>query len=200
MDENVDIFNLRDRQPMPSRGSLLVAKPTVEDPIFKRSVSIIVDHDDIDGTMALVVNNPVPFTLGEVMPELATADPVPLYLGGPVGTDQLFFLHTLGPEVVPGGDELAPGIFMGGDFEALKAYVGQGLPIEGKVKFIVGYGGWTVGQLAGEVARHDWAVTPGATPELIFQTESRLVWDKAVDLFGDSYSLWHTWPRDVDMN
>ena len=44
-DLNLDIFNLLDSQPEPSRGSMLVAKPTVEDFCFKRSVSILVDHD-----------------------------------------------------------------------------------------------------------------------------------------------------------
>lgn len=41
-----DIFNLLDEQPTPSRGSVIVAKPTLADPHFKRSVVVLIDHDN----------------------------------------------------------------------------------------------------------------------------------------------------------
>ena len=69
-DLNLDIFNLFDTQPEPSRGSLLVAKPTVEDLCFKRSVTILVDHDNEDGSMGVIVNKPTRFLLNEVIPEI----------------------------------------------------------------------------------------------------------------------------------
>ena len=48
-DWDQDIYHLNDEQPQPSRGSLLVAKPTVGDFFFKRSLVLIVDPDEGDG-------------------------------------------------------------------------------------------------------------------------------------------------------
>ena len=47
---DLDIFNLLDSQPQPARGTLLVAKPTVEDLCFKRSVTVLVDHNNEEGS------------------------------------------------------------------------------------------------------------------------------------------------------
>ena len=43
MDDINEIFNLTDKQPQPQAGSLLVAKPTVDDLCFKRSVIMMID-------------------------------------------------------------------------------------------------------------------------------------------------------------
>jgi len=199
-DLNLDIFNLLDSQPLPSRGSMLVAKPTVEDFCFKRSVTILVDHDNEDGSMGIIVNKPIRFMLGEVMPELEGAADVPLYLGGPVGTNQMFFLHTLGTDIIPESVQVAPGVFFGGDFDVIKMYLASGEPVVGKMKFIVGYSGWTVGQLEGEVRRHDWAVLKDDAARLIFDENDDDIWDKAVAHFGEQYRMWKAWPDDVSMN
>ncbi len=198
-DLNLDIFNLLDSQPEPSRGSMLVAKPTVEDFCFKRSVSILVDHD-AEGSMGVIVNKPTRFTLNELMPEIECNEPMPLYLGGPVGTNMLFFLHTLGADVIPESVQLAPGVFFGGSFDVLKMFLESGQKLDGKVKFLVGYSGWTVGQLDNEVKRHDWAVLKDNAAELLFNTPDDLVWGQAVKNFGDQYRLWTTWPDDVSLN
>lgn len=198
-DLNLDIFNLLDNQPEPARGTLLVAKPTVEDFCFKRSVTVLVDHD-AEGSMGIIVNKPTRFTLNEVVPEIECNEPLPLYLGGPVGTNMLFFLHTLGTDAIPDSVQLAPGVFFGGDFEALKMLIESGQNLNDKVKFMVGYSGWTTGQLNNEVERHDWAVLKDSTAELVFNTPYDLVWSQAVKKFGDQYRLWSTWPTDVSLN
>ena len=198
-DLNLDIFNLLDNQPEPARGTLLVAKPTVEDFCFKRSVTVLVDHD-AEGSMGIIVNKPTRFTLNEVVPEIECNEPLPLYLGGPVGTNMLFFLHTLGTDAIPDSVQLAPGVFFGGDFEALKMLIESGQNLNDKVKFMVGYSGWTTGQLNNEVDRHDWAVLKDSTAELVFNTPDDLVWSQAVKKFGDQYRLWSTWPTDVSLN
>lgn len=199
-DLNLDIFNLLDTQPTPARGSLLVAKPTVEDFCFKRSVTLIVDNDHEEGTMGLIVNRPTLITLENVMPEVEGAGRVPLYLGGPVGTNQLFFIHTLGAEVIPQSEQIVPGVFLGGDFEAIKMYLASEEPLDGKIKFMIGYSGWSAGQLDDELKRHDWAVLKSHAASLIFDFQDQDVWDKAVASFGEQYRMWRNWPDDVTMN
>ena len=199
-DLNLDIFNLLDVQPEPSRGALLVAKPTVEDFCFKRSITILVDHDNMDGSMGVIVNKPTRFTLNEMVPDVACNEQVPLYLGGPVGTNMLFFIHTLGKDVIPGSEQLAHGLFFGGDFEVVKMFLADGKNVNEKVKFMVGYSGWTVGQLDNEVKRHDWAVLKEDVAHLVMSNDNDTMWSNAVARFGEQYQLWKNWPDDVSLN
>ena len=198
-DLNLDIFNLLDNQPQPSRGSMLVAKPTVEDFCFKRSVTLIVDHDNEEGSMGFMINKPTRFTINEVAPELECNVPLPLYLGGPVGTNMLFFLHSIGSSI-PESLQVAPGLFYGGDFDMIKMYLESCEHPEDKVKFMVGYSGWAKGQLDEEVSRHDWALLKENAAQLVFNTPDEHIWQEAVNLFGQQYRMWQNWPDDIYQN
>ena len=195
-----DIFHLNDEQPLPHRGSLLVAKPTVGDFFFKRSLVLIVDPDEGDGAMGVVVNHYMGYNLRDIMPDIESVEEIPLYLGGPVGTQMLFYLHTLGPSIVPDGIEVADGVYFGGDFEAIKRYVELGAPVDGRIKFIVGYSGWSKDQIASELKRHDWAVLDRGDKDLLMGEGDDDVWREAVSRFGDRYRLWLNLPSDPVWN
>lgn len=199
-DENQDIFNLNDEQPLPDRGSLLVAKPTVDDFFFRRSIVLIVDPDEGDGAMGVAVNRYLGYNLRDILPEIETVEEIPLYMGGPVGTEMLFYLHTLGPEVIPEALDLGDGVFFGGQFDAVKRYIELGAPTEGRLKFIVGYSGWSKDQLASEIRRHDWAVLPKSDQDLLIGDGDDDQWRKAVSRFGDRYRLWLNLPNDPSNN
>ncbi|MBQ9554757.1 MAG: YqgE/AlgH family protein [Muribaculaceae bacterium] len=195
-----DIFNLNDEQPLPERGSLLVAKPTVDDFFFKRSLVLIVDPDEGDGAMGVVVNHYTGYNLRDIMPEIETVEEIPLFLGGPVGSQMMFFMHTLGPDIIPQSTLVGDGIYFGGDFEAIKSYLELGGPVDGRIKFIVGYSGWEKGQLTSEIKRHDWAVLNNCGPELLMGDGDDDQWRDAVARFGDRYRLWLNLPRDPNCN
>ena len=42
----------------PKAGRLLVATPMLGDPNFKRAVVLIVEHEDVQGTLGVVLNRP----------------------------------------------------------------------------------------------------------------------------------------------
>lgn len=198
---NQDIFNLLDEQPTPARGSLLVAKPTVQDYMFGRTVIMVVDHDSENGTMGLIVNKLSGLLLHDVLPDAASLGiDIPLYVGGPVHTDMLFILHTLGEQLIPDSLQVARGLYFGGDYDAMKAYIADGGSVEGRVKFILGYSGWEGGQLESEIERHDWAVLKRMETGQVMLAEEDALWREAVAQFGDKYHLWQNWPRDVHQN
>ena len=199
-DLDQDIYHLNDEQPQPVRGSLLVAKPTVGDFFFKRSLVLIVDADEGDGAMGVVVNNYTGYNLRDIMPEIESVEEIPLLLGGPVGTQMLFFVHTLGPKIIPEAIDVGGGVWFGGDFEAIKRYVELGGQLEGRIKFIVGYSGWEKGQLASEIERHDWAVLNNCGSELLMGEGDDNLWRDAVSCFGDRYRLWLNLPSDPTNN
>lgn len=190
---DVDIFNLSDEQPAPLVGSLLVARPTVGDPCFGRSVIAMIQHDD-SGSMGVILNRMTNLCLSDVMDDVPHADEVPVFLGGPVNTELMFFLHDLGADVLPDAEPLCAGLWVGGDFDALRAYLSAGNPVEGHIRFFVGYSGWEAGQLAGELKRHDWVVLDGIDARFALTTPYREMWNSAVERFGDRYRLWRNWP------
>ena len=68
-------------------ASLLIAMPQLEDPNFKRSVMLIVHHDE-GGTFGLVLNRPVDMSARDLCDSLEVGwggDPsMPLHWGGPM--------------------------------------------------------------------------------------------------------------------
>lgn len=195
-----DIFHLNDEQPQPKRGSLLVAKPTVGDFFFKRSLVLIVDPDEGEGAMGVVVNHYTGYNLRDIMPEIESVEEIPLYLGGPVGTQMLFYMHTLGPDVIPEAIDVGGGVYFGGQFDAIKRYVELGAPVDGRIKFIVGYSGWGKDQIASELKRHDWAVLKSGDKALLMDEGDDNAWRDAVSRFGDRYRLWLNLPSDPCCN
>lgn len=199
-----DIFNLNDSQLTPMRGSLLVAKPTVDgDDFFCRAVILLMGHDS-DGSMGLVLNNDTTLTLDKVLQgELENVELVsdtPVYLGGPVQPDMLFFVHTLGNDVIPDSEEIVSGLYFGGNFEALKRYVDGGGEIEGKIKFIMGYSGWSAGQLQDEIGHGTWAVLDNHDIDTLMTGSFMDTWRWAVKQFGSRYRLWLNCPIDLSDN
>ena len=91
-------------------------------------------------------------------------------------------------------------MWFGGDFEAVKRYVELGAPIEGHIKFIVGYSGWGKDQLASELERHDWAVLNNGGQALIMGEGDDDLWREAVSRFGNRYRLWLSMPNDPSNN
>lgn len=197
---NTDIFNLNDLQPIPQRGSLLVARPTIDDPCFGHSVILMVDGEDSSGSMGLILNRPTNLTLHDVFPHIPGSEHMRVFLGGPVGMDMFFFVHTLGEEVIPESLPLQNGVFLGGDADALKEWLSKGNDPKGRIKFFVGYSGWEKKQLASEIDRQDWVVLDTLSSAHIMGEENDALWRKAVANFGDRYRLWLNWPVSPSCN
>src|ERR1700691_6275882 len=70
----------------PKAGRLLVATPILGDPNFKRAVVLIVEHEDVQGTLGVVLNRPTTIGVGQVLEQwtdLAT-EPSVVSRGAPV--------------------------------------------------------------------------------------------------------------------
>ena len=122
----------------PSAGVLLVAEPFLRDEYFNHAVITLVEHGSGEASMGLVLNKPSGFTLGEAVEGIDDDVDVPIYCGGPVSTDRLFYIHSLCREI-PHSRKLTDDLYIGGDFERVKAYVNMGLSTEGRIRFFVGY-------------------------------------------------------------
>ena len=86
-------LDLRRRMTESLRGQLLIASPALIDPNFRRTVVLVVAHDE-DGAVGLVLNRPTETEVAEAVPELAELvepDAV-VSIGGPVQNEAVVVL------------------------------------------------------------------------------------------------------------
>ena len=142
----------------PSSGALLVAEPFLRESYFNHAVIYLVDYGDGESSMGIVMNKTTNYLLSDLLNNVTRREPVPVYCGGPLSGDRLYFIHRLG-DIIPGAKHIADGMYIGGDFDCMIDYVNAGYPLEGFVRFCLGYSGWDVGQLDDELKNNVWAVT-----------------------------------------
>ena len=158
---------------VPERGFFLVAKPSILDPNFSRTV-VLVAHAPDGGTVGVILNRPTKQSLADVLPgnaDLARFTE-PLHFGGPVERVGLFavFQAAASPgESFPVIDDV---------YVALHPETVEQLLRKppAAVRFFVGYSGWAPGQLRAEVERGDWWIVK-ADAETIFRKDTATLWD-----------------------
>lgn len=184
-----------------SQGSLMISEPSLRAECFRHAVIEIIHHDEAQGTMGVVLNNPSNFYLNDIIDGVESRRRVQVYCGGPVGTDRLYFLHTLGPDLIPDAEPVAPGLWVGGDFDAIINYVNTGYRVQGAVRFFLGYSGWDIGQLDTEMKEDVWAISQHSIqPSLLLDLEGDALWHEIVRHMGPNYKLWQLHPADVHAN
>lgn len=136
-------------------GKLLIAHPLLNDGFFNRSVVYISQYTD-ESVVGFVLNFKTQFKLRDVRPQVQKGN-IPIYEGGPVGKDQLFFLHTLG-EKITNALPIQDNLYFGGDFSDLLYCIDHENVTENDLRFFVGYSGWHKDQLDDEIEKGSWFV------------------------------------------
>jgi len=199
---NIGLFEIPAGSPaILAPGKLLVAEPFSDESYFSHAVVSLIDYDAAGGAMGVVLNNLTDSKLSEMLDDMPVHVDVPVFCGGPLALNRLFFLHTLGDSIIPRARQYMPGVYVGGDFEAMLDYINSGYEVEGVVRFFVGYSGWEEGQLESEIAGGCWAV--GDAPERVAELlcgSGDAFWHKAVKNLGATYRAWRLVPRSVFVN
>lgn len=180
----------------PRGGKLLLAQPFMDENYFSHSVVSLLDYDPKGGAMGVVLNHPSPSRLADLVDDCDVRTDIRVYCGGPLALDRLFFLHTLGADIIPGARPYMDGMYVGGDFDAVLDYANSGYPLEGRVRFFVGYSGWEEGQLEGEIAEGTWALSePPASASELLKGSDDAFWHRCVRLLGPEFRSWRLVPR-----
>ena len=132
----------------PGPGILLIADPFLKDPNFLRTVVFLCEHRE-EGSFGFVLNRKYENTLDELIPEVEGFK-LPVFYGGPVQMDTIHFLHQY-PVDIPGGEEVMKGVYWGGDFSKVVEMIKNGDMDFKKIRFYIGYSGWSDGQLSDEI-------------------------------------------------
>jgi len=180
----------------PEKGTLLIANPFLKDPNFSRTVIFLCENLK-EGTFGFVLNKQFAKTLDELIPDLEMPA-FPVYSGGPVQPDSLHFLHQY-PDLISGGVEVADGIYWGGNFESLQIHLKNNDISNDKIRFFIGYSGWTEGQLDMEMKEDSWITVKG-TRKLIFETSAEETWKESLNVLGGDYKMMANYPIDPQLN
>lgn len=170
-------------------GRLLLAMPQMGDPRFHKAVIYVCAHDE-NGAMGLVINSVLPgVDMSELLSQLnidlkdeikKSAVDMPVLSGGPVETARGFVLHSSDFQQ-DDTIEINEKVGVTGTIDALKA-IAAGKGPE-KMLFLLGYAGWSKGQLDQEIQQNAWLITE-ADSELIFSATPDEKWDLAVKKLG----------------
>lgn len=185
-----------DKNAKPKKGQVLLAEPFLNDPYFRRTVIFLCEHND-EGSFGFVLNNYINVELNQIMEEMPEYDGK-ISIGGPVKNSNLYYIHTLGPEIEE-SVEVIPGIYMGGNFEILKEKLIQGKINKSQVRFFVGYSGWSPNQLEGEMEMKSWFVAnvPG---NLVMDSDISDLWKVIMKGLGDKGRIIANLPEDPSLN
>ncbi len=178
------------------QGQLLIAHPLLNDGFFNRSVIFLTNHGD-DGAVGFSLNFKTQFLLRDVRPQVKVGN-FPIYEGGPVAKNQLFFLHTLGHDV-PDSFEVSKNIFVGGDFNELLHMIDHGKVKSYQVRFFAGYSGWGESQLEEEIKNKHWLVNDPSDANF-FSDEPDDLWGHQLSQVKNSYRIFANFGSDPSMN
>ncbi len=180
----------------PSKGKILLSEPFLSDPFFKRAAILLCEHNE-EGSFGFVLNNYISMSLDQIMKDLPDMN-TKVSVGGPVKNSNLYYVHTIGSAILD-SREIADGIYLGGDFDLLKAHINNGSIEDNQVRFFVGYSGWEANQLNEELEQHSWFVTD-ASKEMVMNTASNDLWADFLKEMGPEFARVADLPNDPNLN
>jgi len=134
-------------------GYFLASTLLLNDTYFEDTVLFIAENSE-KGALGFVVNRMFPRKINELA-EFQHSIPFPLYEGGPVDQEHLYFIHQR-PDLITGGELITGNIYLGGDFKAAMEHINNGTITGKDIRIFIGYCGWNERELEEEIAEGSW--------------------------------------------
>lgn len=157
--------------------TFLVASPHLQGEVFGGTVILLLEHD-AQGAMGLIVNAPTPQPVSELMAGAEGQD-APAWLGGPVDPTLGWCLYP-DPLQLSGEIRLVPGLNVSSSLDVLHAVMASGQPY----MLVLGYAGWSAGQLTEEARAGAWVWVEQDTPDLLWKVPPAERWGEALRRLG----------------
>ncbi len=195
MNLNIDFFQIANTK-VAEAGRVLISEPFLSDQYFRRSVVYLTEHSEA-GSIGFVLNKSLDMKINDVLDNFPSGD-FQVSLGGPVSTNTIHYIHTLGDEI-PDSVHVKDGIFWGGEFEAMKDLVETGKATADNLRFFLGYSGWSEHQLENELEMNAWLIGE-IRPELVMKGGSTEFWNDILTGLNAKYRAWANFPEDPGLN
>jgi putative transcriptional regulator len=167
-------------------GILLISEPFMVDNNFKKSVVLLSDYSDKEGSVGFVLNRPTNLKIHELIssfPEFNSN----VYYGGPVAVDTIHYVHRKG-DIIPDSRKIAEGLYWGGDFNQIKFLVSNEIISNADIRFYIGYSGWSPGQLEDEMVTKSWIVGD-VDFNYIFSSKIPNMWRHVMNIKGSNFRV-----------
>jgi putative transcriptional regulator len=179
------------------KGHLLLSKPSfLGENSFNRTVLLLAEYTK-DGTVGFILNKPLEFTIGDLIPEINSS--LTVYNGGPVEQDNLYFIHTI-PNKIQNSIEISNGIYWGGDFDTLKNLLNKNEIDKTEIRFFLGYSGWTKKQLENELQEDNWLLIENNEKATLLSKPTSDFWKEKIEDQGGDYILFANAPENPILN
>ncbi len=166
-------------------NQFLIAMPQLKDSLFGDTVSVVCQHSE-EGAIALVINKTLPQTLGEVFKQmnlsvdsLKNPDQAILF-GGPVQPEAGFVLHTEKGQW-QSTLSISETLYLTSSKDILEAISELKGPED--YLFILGYSGWSSGQIEQELEQNSWLHSP-IESDIVFNTPPDRISDQVIKKLG----------------
>jgi putative transcriptional regulator len=186
-----------------TKGQLLVAAPSLDDPNFHHTVIFMLEHRT-DGAVGVVINRALDTAVPSSLDDWAfyLMEPAAVFVGGPVETDALIGLASMKAPVAGQSAEVI-------DASTQAAWVMGTVDLSlrpeevaaevGGVRIFRGYSGWGPLQLDAELASDSWIVV-AAEPGDVFCTQPDRLWREVLRRQGGRVAWLANAPDDLSAN
>lgn len=176
------------------KGTILIAKPTLTNDIFQRSVVLITDHIE-SGSIGFILNRSTNLPINIFVSELDSD--LTVYEGGPVDKENVYYIHTR-PDLIRNSENIIGNIYWSGSYEDVKKAINEKLIADNEIKFLIGYCGWSPKQIINELNNNSWEILD-LNFDIFDHWESDL-WKILMKQLGGENLLWVNTPADPSMN
>jgi putative transcriptional regulator len=176
------------------KGAILVAKPTLTNDIFQRSVVLITENIE-SGSIGFILNSTTHLPISVFVSEIETNSIV--YEGGPVDKENIYYVHKR-PDLIRNSEWITGDLYWSGVYEDVRDAVNSNLINDNEIKFFIGYCGWSPNQILNEIQNNSWTVTDLNFD--VFEPWGAELWKNILKQLGGENLIWLNTPADPSMN
>ena len=167
------------QQNQPANGLFLIAKPTLTDPNFTRTV-VLVTHADDASTVGVIINRPTSLKLADMLQ--GGQHPIhnyrhPVYFGGPVMRQVVVSLFRSEKPPEHAAFHVLKTIYLTMHPDNIASLLADP---KARYRLYVGFSGWAPRQLESEFTRDGWFVLP-ADEATLFRDKTDGLWEELVE-------------------
>jgi putative transcriptional regulator len=181
---------------MVKAGKIIIADPYLQDGEFTRSV-ILLNSYSKSGAIGFILNRPTQLLVHEAFNDFPHFN-APIYYGGPVDKNILFYVHTLG-EIIPDSELITGTIYFGGDFNVVKKLIQENKINPSQIRFFLGYSGWSANQLEQEINDEAWLVGR-FKQSYLFHKKFKEVWPNSLADNYKKHAFYGKFPYTPSLN
>ena len=178
------------------KGKIIIANPFLQGPIFERSVVFMIEHNN-EGAIGFILNQPTGITVGQAFSRIKDCE-FPVYYGGPVDDDILYYIHSLGEKATK-SVKVSDNLYWGGDFDDICDLIEKGEVSSDQIKFFIGYSGWSDLQLEREFEKDSWIICD-CKKGYIFNDQDKSLWNKCLESKKNKISIYSKFAHTPSLN